>query len=109
MKNKYLLPALIVVLAVGAVASVVLLSFQASPTVPAVDPVMMQSPANEPEMTYEQGVMMEDPSQQGDTVSVDAEQVALEKDQKLSDSTSLDTLESEVNKTDILNEDFSDL
>lgn len=109
MKNKYLLPVLIIILASGAVASVVLLSFQISPTVP-TEPAMMQNSAYEPEMTYEQNAIMENPSvQQGATVSVDAEQAALEETQKLSDDTSLDTLKNEIDQTNILNEDFSDL
>lgn len=57
----------------------------------------------------ENGIQVEAPKEIVDKQTGEVDQTAFEQNQALSDDTSLDTLEDELNNTIILEEDFSDL
>lgn len=61
------------------------------------------------ETSYEGSIQVTAPTETIDEETGEVDQAAFEQNQKLSDDTSLETIEAELNNTVILEEDFSDL
>lgn len=97
--NNLILFALI---GIGALTGVFLL-FRSSSMKSDLSQKEVQSPATE------NGIQVEAPKEAIDKQTGEVDQAAFEKNQQVSSDTSLDTLESELNSTIILEEDFSDL
>lgn len=96
MKNqKYLLPAIVIGLAV--LGGVFVFSNK------------KQSNSRMAESQYENNIQVTAPKETIDQKTGEVDQVAFEENQKVSSDNSLNTLEAELNNTVILEEDFSDL
>lgn len=99
-QNKNLI--LFAIIGIGAIAGAILL-FRSSSIKSELSRKEIQSPSTE------NGIQVEAPIEVIDKQTGEVDHAAFEKNQQVSSDTSLDALESELNSTVILEEDFSDL